>query len=76
MDEGTFKIDGIAILMDGQRRTAFDIARDFVQEQSMGEWGDDQVEEDARRLARLLLGFAEVNCRLPAALPPTETPDA
>lgn len=52
-------IDGIRIEVAGERRSAFDIARDFVREQSMGEWGDEQIDEDAVKLARLLQAFAD-----------------
>lgn len=31
----------------------------FVREQSQGEWGDDLIEKDAKRLAVLLIDFAK-----------------
>jgi len=51
-------IDGIRIDTAGRRRDAFDVARDFVREQAQGEWGDEQIDEDAVKLARVLLAFA------------------
>jgi hypothetical protein len=58
MDDTT--VDGIRIKVSGERRGAYDIARDFIREQSQGEWGDDQIEADADKLAKLLIGFARV----------------
>lgn len=36
-------------------RAAIDIAREFVREQSDGEWGDDLIERDAQELAEIIL---------------------
>lgn len=35
-------------------RNAYDLAKEFVESQSGGEWGDDLVRKDASRLADLI----------------------
>lgn len=38
-------------------------AKEFVQEQSCGEWGDELIEKDAERLIPLLIEFYELGQR-------------
>ncbi len=49
---------GVVVKDAGYKRSPMDIARDFVREQSCGEWGDKLVEEDAAKLAQLLVAYA------------------
>lgn len=40
--------------MEQTKRAPIDIARDFVREQSCGEWGDELIEQDAIKLAAII----------------------
>ena len=58
MDELRVYAAGVVVKDGGYKRSPLDIARDFVREQSEGEWGDDLIERDAARLAELLSAYA------------------
>lgn len=58
MNELRVEAAGIVIKDGGYKRSPLDIAREFVREQSEGEWGDDLIERDAARLAELLAAYA------------------
>ena len=40
-------------------RNAYDLAKEFVEQQSEGEWGDDLVRKDASRLSDLICADRE-----------------
>lgn len=59
MSEGQrIEVAGVVIMEAGYKRAPIDIARDFVREQSASEWGDEVEEQDARKIADLLVGYA------------------
>lgn len=55
----TMTVHGIDIVVGNERRAAIDIAREFVREQSEGEWDDETIERDAQQIADLMMAFAE-----------------
>lgn len=61
---------GVVIMEAGYKRSPIDIARDFVREQSAGEWGDEVEEKDAQKIAELLIGYA--NSYSGPVIPPFE----
>jgi hypothetical protein len=50
----------IVIVEGGRVRAPIDIARDFVREQSVGEWDEETINRDAKALARLLNHYGAV----------------
>lgn len=57
----------IAIVEDRRIRAPIEVARDFVRQQSVGEWDDETIEQDAKALAKVLnaYGVAHVGINVP-----------
>ncbi len=49
----------IVIAVNGVTRLPIDIARDFVREQSVGEWSDEIIEKDAAKIAEIMKAYAQ-----------------
>lgn len=61
----TMTVHGIDIVVGNERRAAIDIAREFVREQSEGEWTEEQIKDDASRIADLMIAFADKRIAAP-----------